>query len=87
MSEPVYSPDGKFIWSGSEWIPAPPKSNQILNLKDSVIGGDVVHNTVINNDVDAVTTAVITALERLGMVNKHETASQIEKITESPIQT
>jgi hypothetical protein len=87
MTDPVYSPDGNYIWSGAEWIPAPPKSNQILNLKDSVIGGDVVHNTVINNDVDAVTTAVITALERLGMVNKHETASQIEKITDSPIQT
>lgn len=85
MSEPIYSPDGKFMWSGSEWIPAPPKGNQILNMQDSVVGGDVVHNTVINNDVDAVTTAVITALERLGMVNKHETASQIEEIIESPI--
>ncbi|MBL6732310.1 MAG: hypothetical protein ISP82_05110 [Candidatus Poseidoniaceae archaeon] len=85
MTDPVYSPDGKFMWSGSEWIPAPPKGNQILNMQDSVVGGDVVHNTVINNDVDAVTTAVITALERLGMVNKHETASQIEEIIESPI--
>ena len=55
-------------------------------MQDSVIGGDVVHNTVINNDVDAVTTAVITALERLGMVNKNETASQIEEIIASPIQ-
>ena len=86
MSEPVISPDGKFMWSGSEWIPAPPKGNQTLNMQDSVVGGDVVHNTVINNDVDAVTSAVITALERLGMVNKHETASQIEEIIESPIQ-
>lgn len=85
MSAPIYSPDGKFMWSGSEWIPAPPKGNQILNMQDSVVGGDVVHNTVINNDVDAVTTAVITALERLGMVNKHETTSQIEEIIESPI--
>lgn len=86
MTDPVYSPDGKFIWSGSEWIPAPPKGNQTLNMQDSVVGGDVVHNTVINNDVDAVTTAVITALERLGMVNKYETASKIEEIIESPIQ-
>ena len=86
MSEPVYSPDGKFMWSGSEWIPAPPKASQTLNMQDSVVGGDVVHNTVINNDVDAVTTAVITALERLGMVNKNETASQIEEIIASPIQ-
>ena len=86
MSEPIYSPDGKFMWSGSEWIPAPPKASQTLNMQDSVVGGDVVHNTVINNDVDAVTTAVITALERLGMVNKNETASQIEEIIASPIQ-
>ena len=85
MTEPVYSPDGNYIWSGAEWIPAPPKSNQILNLQDSVIGGDVVHNTVINNDVDAVTNAVITALQRLGMVNKNETTSQIEEIIDMPI--
>ena len=74
MSEPIYSPDGKFMWSGSEWIPAPPKASQTLNMQDSVVGGDVVHNTVINNDVDAVTNAVITALERLGMVNKNQTS-------------
>ena len=42
MSEPVYSPDGKFMWSGSEWIPAPPKASQTLNMQDSVVGGDVV---------------------------------------------
>ena len=85
MSDPVYSPDGKFMWSGSEWIPVPPKASQTLNMQDSVVGGDVVHNTVINNDVDAVTNAVITALERLGMVNKNETTSQLEEIIESPI--
>ncbi|MED5308246.1 MAG: hypothetical protein VYA95_02745, partial [Candidatus Thermoplasmatota archaeon] len=85
MSEPVYSPDGKFLWTGSEWIPVPPESSQTVNLQDSVIGGDVVHNTVINNDVEAVTTAVISALERLGMVNKNETSVQIEEIIQSPI--
>ena len=74
--DPVYSPDGKFMWTGSEWIPAPPStepapqapSEQALNMQDSVIGGDVVHSTVINNDATAVTTAVITALQQLGMV-------------------
>ena len=70
MSDPVYSPDGKYLWTGSDWIPAPPSAGQNLNMQDSVIGGDVIHNkTVINNDVDAVTSAVISALERLGMVN------------------
>ena len=85
MSEPIYSPDGKFMWSGSEWIPAPPKASQTLNMQDSVVGGDVVHNTVINNDVDAVTNAVITALERLGMVNKNQTSVQVEEMIQSPI--
>ena len=38
-------------------------------MQDSVIGGDVVHNTVVNNDPAAVTTAVIAALQQMGMVN------------------
>ena len=78
MTAPVYSPDGKFMWTGSEWIPAPPAaesepaapSEQVLNMQDSVIGGDVVHSTVINNDPAAVTSAVIAALQQMGMVNQ-----------------
>ena len=85
MTDIVYSPDGKFMWSGSEWIPVPPSGNQTLNMQDSVVGGDVVHNTVINNDVDAVTSAVISALERLGIVNNHDDNEQIEELTEIPI--
>ncbi len=76
MADPVYSPDGKFMWTGADWIPAPPaaqgsetQSEQALNMQDSVIGGDVVHSTVINNDPAAVTTAVIAALQQMGMVN------------------
>ncbi|HIG20448.1 MAG: hypothetical protein CXT67_08475 [Methanobacteriota archaeon] len=83
MADPTYSPDGKFMWTGSEWIPAPPKSEpeppspseQALNMQDSVIGGDVVHSTVINNDATAVTSAVITALQQLGMINQEPVAS------------
>jgi len=85
MTDIVYSPDGKFMWSGSEWIPVPPTGNQTLNMQDSVVGGDVVHNTVINNDVDAVTSAVISALERLGIVNNNDDNEQIEELTEIPI--
>ena len=70
MDGPVFSPDGKWMWSGSEWIPAPPdQGSQQLNMQDSVIGGDVVHNTVVNNDPAAVTTAVIAALQQMGMGN------------------
>ena len=84
MSDPVMSPDGKFMWTGSEWIPAPPttesepqeNSEQSLNMQDSVIGGDVVHSTVINNDPTAVTTAVITALQQMGMIGQTSVAPQ-----------
>jgi hypothetical protein len=66
------------MWTGTEWVPAPPTaapepqapSEQQLNMQDSVIGGDVVHSTVINNDATAVTTAVIAALQQLGMVGQ-----------------
>ena len=76
---PVYSPDGKFMWIGNEWIPAPPASepltspnnDQKISMQDSVIGGDVVSNTVINNDPAAVTTAVITALQQLGLLGEN----------------
>jgi len=52
MSEPIYSPDGKWMWSGTEWIPAPPKSSSPsanVNLHDSVIGGDV---NITHNDAN-----------------------------------
>lgn len=73
------------MWSGSEWIPAPPTSEsepaapseQALNMQDSVIGGDVVHSTVINNDPAAVTTAVIAALQQMGMVGPAPTAPPV----------
>ena len=71
MDRPVFSPDGKWMWSGSEWIPAPPgQSSQQLNMQDSVIGGDVVNNTTIHNDPTAVTEAVITALQQMGMLGQ-----------------
>ena len=71
MTDTVYSPDGKFMWSGTEWIPVPPSGTQTLNMQDSVVGGDVVHNTVINNDANAVTAAVIAALQQLGVLGEN----------------
>ena len=70
------------MWTGTEWIPAPPTAEeapasppeQVLNMQDSVIGGDVVHSTVINNDPAAVTSAVIAALQQMGMVNQTPSA-------------
>lgn len=68
MSDPVLSPDGKFMWTGTEWIPAPPTGGNNIDMKDSVIGGDVVSNTTINNDPQVVTEAVIAALQQMGML-------------------
>ena len=73
MTERVLSPDGKFMWTGSEWIPAPPAGNKI-EMKDSVIGGDVISNTTINNDPEAVTEAVIFALQKMGMLDTPKVA-------------
>ena len=78
MSDGTFSPDGKFMWTGSEWIPAPPKdaSEQdgppltAINMQDSVMSGDIVHNTVVNNDATAVTTAVVEALRQLGVLQQ-----------------
>lgn len=71
MEEPMFSPDGKFIWSGSEWIPAPPNTSpQQIRMQDSVIGGDVINNTTIHNDPTTVTEAVIAALQQMGMLGQ-----------------
>lgn len=64
------------MWTGTEWIPAPPSADSIegqapsLNMQDSVMSGDIVHNTVINNDATAVTSAVIEALKQLGVLDQ-----------------
>ena len=56
MPDPVISPDGKFMWTGTEWIPAPPASkedNSITQssvITDSVMMGDIVN--IVNNPED-----------------------------------
>ena len=50
MTEYIISPDGKSMWTGSEWIPAPPNiestqpspsANQSGDVSDSVVMGDI----------------------------------------------
>ena len=80
MADGTLSPDGKYMWTGSEWIPAPPKDSSketqnsatALNMQDSVMSGDIVHNTVVNNDAVAVTSAVIEALKQLGVLDQKD---------------
>jgi hypothetical protein len=39
MSDPVISPDGKFMWTGSEWIPAPPSNPSPMNRSNKIKAG------------------------------------------------
>ena len=54
MADPIFSPDGKWMWTGSDWIPAPPTSSPSadFNLQDNVVGGDV--NITHNNSSDII---------------------------------
>ena len=53
MEEPIFSPDGKWMWTGSEWIPAPPSSasgaDSTINLEDSMMSGNV---NIEQNSID-----------------------------------
>jgi len=33
MSLPQYSPDGRWLWDGQQWLPAPPSSPEPLALR------------------------------------------------------
>ena len=35
MTGPTFSPDGKWMWNGSEWIPAPPQSDVLIQIEQS----------------------------------------------------
>jgi len=41
MADPVFSPDGKFMWTGTEWIPAPPIETPIESHWSDVV--DTTH--------------------------------------------
>ena len=64
MTDPVISPDGKWMWTGSEWIPAPPAAEPVsVSMQDSVIAGDV---NITQNNAEDIATAMVQALERMG---------------------
>jgi hypothetical protein len=35
MTEPILSPDGKWMWTGTEWIPAPPEPSQDTKIQNT----------------------------------------------------
>ena len=71
MADPVFSPDGKWMWIGSEWIPAPPTSLQSaeVNLRDSVISGDI---HITQNSVDDLAKAISESTELSSSINNVE---------------
>ncbi|RAH16309.1 MAG: hypothetical protein CMB56_000825 [Methanobacteriota archaeon] len=77
----IFSPDGKFMWDGNEWISVPHSNveeskKNAIKMQDSIVKGDIVHNTIINNDTTTVTSAVINALHELGMIGENAQFSQ-----------
>lgn len=51
MADPIFSPDGKWMWTGNEWIPAPPSTHsQTANISSSETEPDRLQ--VINSDTD-----------------------------------
>ena len=72
MTDPVISPDGQFMWTGSEWIPRPPQL--ATNIEDSVVMGDVntkiehsVHNTYTQDGEKLVRNHLKLASEKMGL--------------------
>jgi len=40
MAEPTFSPDGKWMWNGDEWIPAPPDHEPTVKESENLNKGD-----------------------------------------------
>jgi hypothetical protein len=73
MAEPIYSPDGNFIWDGSEWVPVSSESKQTVDMQDSVIGGDVVSNTNIqSSDAEVIKAAMEGVVASIREMNQPE---------------
>ena len=82
MSDPVISPDGKWMWTGNEWIPAPPGSNNAsVSLQDSVVAGDV---NITQNNAEDIATAMVQALERMGFSGQ-ESPSELTPTQEAEV--
>ena len=50
MTGPTFSPDGKWMWNGTEWIPAPPQSEI---LPKSKINHQQIQSVAIESGVDS----------------------------------
>ncbi len=64
MAETVFSPDGKWMWTGDEWVPAPPtgptQSNTIDNPHVDI--QDVESHNVVDSEAIIVSVVPLTTL-------------------------
>jgi len=71
MTDHIISPDGKFMWTGSEWIPAAPtgdsSSSQELKVSDTVIMGDLIQTTKI--EISGIED-IVAALHQMGISSR-----------------
>jgi len=95
MADHIISPDGKFMWTGSEWIPAPPAATpeippmidleaQSVDVRDSVVMGDINQN--ITQNISQVNTDEIVEKIVLLLNNKNITGivnTQQEELPEN----
>ena len=49
MSSPTLSPDGKWMWDGNSWIPAPPQSNIMPQTEINQNASSVNNNNLTGN--------------------------------------
>jgi hypothetical protein len=56
MTDPVISPDGKWMWTGSEWIPAPPTLAPVAYSDINSIQTQMNQEVLENNSRDAART-------------------------------
>jgi hypothetical protein len=68
MSNPVMSPDGKYMWSGSEWIPSPPSdaldSKPSILMQDSVVSGGINFTQNIGPNASELITSMLNELDK-----------------------
>ena len=76
MSGVGVSPDGKWIWDGSEWVPNTQTTE--IKMSDSVISGDIISNQNVNSVDSEVVKAAMT-----GVVEAIKELQPMTQVTES----
>jgi hypothetical protein len=88
MAEPIYSPDGNFIWDGSQWVPVSLVSKQAVDMQNSVIGGDVVSNTNIqSSDAEVIKVAMEGVVASIREMNQPQIGTAPPPLPIAPAQT